>query len=176
MYQTTVRLSLRKPWGGLGNVGGMGRHYDPTKHMTLHEMKQKSVFYNDVYLDGLENNALLDRNYTRVLSPAWSKKLRWFRTSFLNFRLFNWVFWSSLLGFFLFYNITTFRYFGGGQRVQNFVKGTSESNRAAREAAAVENCEEYVPALLEGYSKLQAPANLAAWTNYEPRNEWKKIE
>ena len=39
----------------------------------------------------------------------------------------------SLLGFFLFYNITTFRYFGGGQRVQNFVKGTSESNRAARE-------------------------------------------
>lgn len=52
MYQTTVRLSLRKPWGGLGNVGGMGRHYDPTKHMTLHEMKQKSVFYNDVYLDG----------------------------------------------------------------------------------------------------------------------------
>ena len=35
----------------IGNVG-MGRHFDPTKHLTLQEMKNKSVYYNDVYLDG----------------------------------------------------------------------------------------------------------------------------
>ena len=31
-------------------------------------------------------------------------------------------------------------------------------------------------ALVAGYQKLQAPSNLDAWTNYVPKNEWKKIE
>ena len=37
---------------GIGGNIGAGRHYDPTKHMTLEEMKRKSMFYQDVYLDG----------------------------------------------------------------------------------------------------------------------------
>ena len=56
---TAARYSSRKQFknfgpyttGFMGNLGG-GRHYDPTKHMTLEEMKGKSVFYQDVYLDG----------------------------------------------------------------------------------------------------------------------------
>jgi len=139
-------------------------------------MKQKSVFYNDVYLDGLENSPLLDRHYTRILSPKLSKKARWFRTAYLNQRLFSWIFWSSLFGFILYYNVTTLRWFGAGQRVNNAVRSMHEADRAAREAAAIENSEAYIPALVEGYSKLSAPEHLAAWSNYEPQNEWKKIE
>ena len=37
---------------GIGGNIGAGRHYDPTKHMTLEDMKRKSMFYQDVYLDG----------------------------------------------------------------------------------------------------------------------------
>ena len=37
--------------GIMGNLGS-GRHYDPTKNMNLEEMKKKSVFFQDVYLDG----------------------------------------------------------------------------------------------------------------------------
>ena len=48
-------LNIRNRYNDLGMIGnlGQGRHYDPTKHMTLEEMKRKSIFYNDVYLDGL---------------------------------------------------------------------------------------------------------------------------
>ena len=41
--------------------------------------------------------------------------------------------------------MTTFRYFGLGQRLNNWQKETSEISRAEREAAAVENCAEYIP-------------------------------
>merc|ERR1712168_149592 len=161
--------------GIFGNIGA-GRHYDPTKHMTLEEMKRKSMFYQDVYLDGFENHALADRNRTQILPNSASMKLRWFRTAFLNQRFYTWIFWLSGLGFFLFYNLTTFRWLGVGSMVNNLQKEHSETKRAAREADAIENCAEYVPALVAGYQKLQAPSNLDAWTNYEPKNEWKKIE
>ena len=63
MRQTLARLALDghgKPKGAwshyqthgiLGNVG-QGRHYNPTTHYTLEQMKKKSVVYTDVYLDG----------------------------------------------------------------------------------------------------------------------------
>ena len=72
-------------------------------------------------------------------------KLRWFRTAFLNQRFYTWIFWLSGLGFFLFYNLTTFRWLGVGSMVNNLQKEHSETKRAAREADAIENCAEYVP-------------------------------
>merc|ERR1711962_23996 len=169
------KINIGGSSGIFGNVGA-GRHYDPTKHMTLEEMKRKSMLFQDVYLDGLENHALADRNRMQILPNNASKKLRWFRTAYLNQRFYTWIFWLSMLGFTVFYNLTTFRWFGVGSMVNNLQKEYSESKRAAREADAIENCAEYIPALLAGYQKLQAPSNLDAWTNYEPKNEWKKIE
>merc|ERR1712086_698373 len=76
MRQSLVRAA-KKHHGHTPMVGnvGMGRHFDPTKHLTLQEMKNKSVYYNDVYLDGLENSPLMDRNYTRVLTPFLSSSI-----------------------------------------------------------------------------------------------------
>ena len=139
----------------------------------------------------LENHVIADRSRMQILPNQMSKKMRWFRTAYLNQRLYTWIFWLSMLGFTLFYNLTTFRWLGVGSIVNNFQKEYSESKRAAREADAIENCAEYIPgnslciisrntlwflALVAGYQKLQAPSNLDAWTNYEPKNEWKKIE
>jgi hypothetical protein len=71
--------------------------------------------------------------------------------------------------------VTTFRFFGLGQRLNNWQKETSEISRAEREADAIQNCSEYIPALVAGYSKLESPAHLGAWANFEPKNEWKPI-
>lgn len=67
MRQTLVRLTSQYGYGGagkpntrfghsqtlgmLGNIG-QGRHFDPTNHMTLEQMRKKSIVYQDVYLDG----------------------------------------------------------------------------------------------------------------------------
>merc|ERR1711935_1313575 len=58
MRQSLVRAA-KKHHGHTPMVGnvGMGRHFDPTKHLTLQEMKNKSVYYNDVYLDGSQLHA-----------------------------------------------------------------------------------------------------------------------
>ena len=69
----------------------------------------------------------------------------------------------------------TMRYLGIGMRINNFVHETSDISRNNREAAAVENCPEYIPALVEGYKKLMAPEHLSDWTNYEIKNEWTPI-
>ena len=39
----------------------------------------------------------------------------------------------SLFGFILYYNVTTLRWFGAGQRVNNAVRSMHEADRAARE-------------------------------------------
>ena len=64
MRQTLARCSGFVPGGGrqprfghnqtsgiMGNIG-QGRHYDPTRHMTLEQMRRKAIVYQDVYLDG----------------------------------------------------------------------------------------------------------------------------
>ena len=81
----------------------------------------------------------------QILPNEMAKKLRWFRTAYLNQRFYTWIFWSSFLGFFLFYNLTTFRWLGVGSMVNNAQKEYSEIKRAAREADAIENCAEYIP-------------------------------
>ena len=93
----------------------------------------------------LENHVLADRSRMQILPNQMSKKMRWFRTAYLNQRFYTWIFWLSMLGFFVFYNVTTFRWAGLGSMVNNLQKEHSESKRAAREADAIENCAEYIP-------------------------------
>lgn len=45
------RFGHSQTYGVFGNVGH-GRHFDPSNHMTLEEMRKKSIVYSDVYLDG----------------------------------------------------------------------------------------------------------------------------
>ena len=100
--------------------------------------------YNIKYFS-LENHAIADRHRMQILPNQMSKKLRWFRTAYLNQRFYTWIIWLSFAGFFVFYNLTTFRWFGVGSMVNNFQKEYSETKRAAREADAIENCAEYIP-------------------------------
>ena len=93
----------------------------------------------------LENHVLADRSRIQILPNQMSKKMRWFRTAYLNQRFYTWIFWLSMLTFTVFYNVTTLRWFGVGSMVNNFQKEHSETKRAAREADAIENCAEYIP-------------------------------
>ena len=45
------RFGHSQTYGVFGNIG-MGRHYNPTTHFTLEDMRRRSVVYSDVYLDG----------------------------------------------------------------------------------------------------------------------------
>ena len=64
---------------GIGGNIGAGRHYDPTKHMTLEDMKRKSMFYQDVYLDGYVCNYFSSQSSVDmdVLSSARSLEKTW---------------------------------------------------------------------------------------------------
>ena len=73
------------------------------------------------------------------------------------------------------YLVSTFRYFGVGMRINNYQHANSDESRAAREEIAIRECEEYAPALVEGYRKLMAPGHLNQWSNYEVKDEWKPI-
>ena len=57
--------------GIFGNIGA-GRHYDPTKHMTLQDMKRKSMFYQDVYLDGYVCKHLIGQSSEETDIPSCS--------------------------------------------------------------------------------------------------------
>ena len=72
MRQTLIRPA--KKWGHtqtgnfMGNIG-QGRHYDPTKHMTLEQMRKKSIVYQDVYLDGLVQLILQSKSQLNKYKP-----------------------------------------------------------------------------------------------------------
>ncbi|CAG5112567.1 Oidioi.mRNA.OKI2018_I69.chr2.g6765.t1.cds [Oikopleura dioica] len=168
------RFGHSQTYGVFGNIG-MGRHYNPTTHFTLEDMRRRSVVYSDVYLDGFENSYWADRKAFRILSPEHAKKARFFRQRFFTRRLFNYCFFLVCGAYFLFAILFTQRYLGIGQRINNFALERSMENRAAREEAALTESAEYVPALVQGYKKLMAPENLSSWANYEPKNEWKPI-
>lgn len=57
-------------------------------------------------------------------------------------------------------------------RINNYFHEKSDTDRHTRETAAIENCPEYIPALVDGYKKLMAPEHLSGWANYEVADEW----
>ena len=74
IFRTEMRQTLIRPakkWGHtqtgnfMGNIG-QGRHYDPTKHMTLEQMRKKSIVYQDVYLDGLVQLILKSKSHKLI--------------------------------------------------------------------------------------------------------------
>jgi hypothetical protein len=168
---------INQGWGSaglkLGNIG-VGRHYDPEKHMTIEQMKNRSMHANDVYLDGVENVPWYNRKYMRILPPALSMRARWFRTGYFNFRFFNFCLLGFIFTWGFFYFVTTCT----PKWMFQMDLGRSNAARCAREEAAIYNSPHYVPALLEGYQKLMPPARLSgpnSWAEYDPSNDWKPI-